>query len=91
MGPKGEESRPHFRPCVSCGQMDHLGRDSPKGEWAKAPERPAAWEWTRPEKGEFRCFNCGQRGHIAMKCPARALFCRGVTPDESWTALEQRK
>ena len=27
------------------------------------------------EREVLWCFNCGKRGHVAMRCPDQALFC----------------
>lgn len=63
--------RPH-----ECKQSGHISRDclrrrgtgTEKGEGVGNPQRFS--------RSEVKCFSCGQKGHIGLRCPAKALFCR---------------
>ena len=43
--------------------------------------------------GAIKCFNCGERGHMAIQCPSNALYCEswsGVTAHRSGTVEGMR-
>ena len=35
-------------------------------------------------RSELRCFNCGGRGHMSMKCPSKALNCLEISAYPVW-------
>ena len=43
---------------------------------------------SRGEQNNVKCYNCGQRGHISMKFPSAALFCRPEQPKLESTAYQ---
>ena len=76
--------------CHSCGQMGHIARYCPmqrsQGAGHSRPPHPMQQQYRDPRPPPqpqpnqsrprvTRCFSCGQVGHIAMHCPAKALFC----------------
>lgn len=39
------------------------------------PARGQPWNQGAIRSGEVTCFTCGNRGHVSMQCPSKALFC----------------
>ena len=66
--------------CPKCGLYGHWARDCPQPPQSRP--KPGA---PRQQKNRFwegvTCFNCNEKGHIASKCPSKALYCAPQSPD----------
>ena len=77
----------HFAKDCPVNKKDHNTsteekKENPNSEpVAKAKSNnPVVTGRSRGEQNNVKCYNCGQRGHIATKCPSAALFCKLEQP-----------
>ena len=75
--------RPGPGRCHKCNHPGHLAYNCPKASRAEAahPIDPRAGRRTPLQQGasrQFRCFSCGQTGHIVRNFPSSAMFCGDV-------------
>ena len=73
--------------CLRCGKPGHIARfcraqqppnprlPQPPPQRGPRPPQPQLTTQPNSQCRVTRCYSCGQVGHIAMHCPAKALFC----------------
>ena len=77
--------------CPKCGLHGHWARDCPQPK--PKQEEPRQTENAKPRhKDGIKCFTCSERGHIAMHCPKKSLYCKPVAthPDQTPTQGQER-
>ena len=79
-GPRGAGARQ----CHRCHKVRHLARDCTQRATSAqvAPTVPSPGAEARMERNGPWCYSCGQREHLANKCPSKpAMFClQGMDP-----------